>query len=486
MCFTQWFFETVMNQMGFTALLTGFVPLRKMQKTSNTICALATGGGMSAIAVIRISGPEAFSIGDKLFRGKIRLQEAAGNTIHFGKIVHDSQWLDEVLVSVFRAPHSYTGENTLEISCHGSPYIQQQILQALYAVGAQPASAGEFTLRAFLHGKIDLSQAEAVADLIASENQASHQLALRQLRGGYSEIIRGLRDELLRFAALIELELDFSTEDVEFADRKLLEVIVKDVIGVLSQLRDSYALGNVLKAGIPVTIAGRPNAGKSTLLNALLKEERAIVTPVAGTTRDTIEDEMVLHGVRFRFIDTAGLRHTTDEVEKLGIERSYDKIKQAEIVLYLFDVLHTSKEEVYHDLAEIRQLAGEQRLLIAVGNKADLLTAKPVLAITEPLVWISAKTNQGLKELEDLLLQRINSGKGQKDEHLVTNARHFDAINRALISLEHVIAGLHNQLPGDLLAMDLRAALHDLSGIVGEVYSDDVLGAIFSKFCIGK
>lgn len=451
---------------------------------------MATGGGMSAIAVIRLSGPDAFEIGDKLFqsRKKIRLGEQPPYTIHFGKIVFQGRIIDEVLISVFKKPHSYTGEDTLEISCHGSTYIQQEILQALYISGAVPAAPGEFTLRAFLNGKMDLSQAEAVADLISSENRASHELAYRQLRGGYSEEIRRLRDELVQFVALIELELDFSTEDVEFADREQLIRLIEQILSVLKQLGASYAMGNVLKTGIPVTIAGRPNAGKSTLLNAILKEDRAIVTPHAGTTRDAIEDQIVLGGIAFRFIDTAGIRQTTDEIESLGIERSYDKIREAEITLYLFDAARANPEEVMHDLALIKSIQGEQKWLLPVGNKTD--QAGPDAAGKFPGLneasWISARDQNGLELLLQRLQEYVNKGLGQKDEHLVTNARHYHAINQAIHNLEKVKQGLATALPGDLLAMDIRAALEALSGITGQVSSDEVLSAIFGKFCIGK
>ena len=455
-----------------------------------TICALATGGGISAIAVIRLSGSDAFRIGDKIFkgaRGKL-LSEQPGYTIHFGKLVHEGQTIDEVLVSVFRAPNSYTGEDTLEFSCHGSTYIQQAVLQALFASGAVHAKPGEFTLRAFLNGKLDLSQAEAVADLIASENRASHALALKQLRGGYSDEIKKLREELLQFAALVELELDFSTEDVEFADRSKLSDLVQRILEVINRLKNSYAFGNALKTGIPVAIAGRPNAGKSTLLNAILREEKAIVTPIAGTTRDAIEDEMVMDGIAFRFIDTAGLREGQDEVEKIGIERSYEKIKQSEIILFVFDASVSTPEEVLIDLNDIRANSEKDKLIIPVCNKTDLIAdeQKIKFAAIPDIIFISATEKHGLEKLFQKLTEWVSKGYTLRDESIVTNARHAEALSKAAASLESVMQGMASSIPGDLLAMDIRAALDSLSDITGEVSSNEVLGAIFGKFCIGK
>lgn len=455
-----------------------------------TICALATGGGMSAIAVIRVSGKDAFSLCDKIFRGKKgkQLAQQKGYTVHFGEIHVDGKVIDEVLVSVFRGPHSYTGEDTLEISCHGSTYIQQEILSALYSTGIQAAKPGEFTLRAFLNGKMDLSQAEAVADLISSENRASHDLAIKQLKGGFSQEIAALRERLMNFAALIELELDFSTEDVEFADRSLLRTLVNYVIDVVHNLRDSYAMGNVLKQGIPVTIAGRPNAGKSTLLNALLNEERAIVSPIAGTTRDSIEDSLVIDGISFRFIDTAGLRHSEDEIENIGIERSYAKIKEAEIVLYLFDVTTANQAQVLEDITVLREQNAEGKHIIPVGNKVDQLDDKAAEVYNQlsSVAWISALQKDGLHELKTQLLNWVNSGLSGPSETIVTNARHVDALRRAEENLLEVRKGLDIHIPGDLLAIDIRAALSTLAEITGEVNNEDLLGHIFGKFCIGK
>lgn len=454
---------------------------------NTTIAALATNPGMAAIAVIRISGPTAFEVVGKVFHpyGGKKLETAEGYTILFGKMQENGRKIDEVLVSIFRGPHSYTGEDTLEISCHGSVYVQQELLQLLYRIGAEPAKAGEFTLRAFMNGKLDLSQAEAVADLISAGNQTAHALAMQQLRGGFGDEIRKLRTELLNFLALIELELDFSTEDVEFADRGLLETLVKHIRGVVNRLKDSYAMGNVLKNGIPVTIAGKPNAGKSTLLNALLNEERAIVSDIAGTTRDTIEDVLVLDGMAFRFIDTAGLRKTDDVVENIGIERSFKSIREASIVLYLFDYESFEKGEVNHQLKKIQDEANTNTLVIPVMNKADKLDSIPN-NLPENTLVLSALNKTGLNELTNHLVQYAHYGKPDGKEVVVTNARHYHALNQSSLCLDQVLRGLELRLPGDLLSADIRDALDALSEITGEVTNEEVLGTIFGKFCIGK
>ena len=454
---------------------------------NTTIAALATNPGMAAIAVIRISGPSAFEAVGKVFQpyGRKKLETAEGYTILFGKMQENGRKIDEVLVSIFRGPHSYTGEDTLEISCHGSVYVQQELLQLLYRNGAEPAKAGEFTLRAFMNGKLDLSQAEAVADLISAGNQTAHALAMQQLRGGFGDEIRKLRTELLNFMALIELELDFSTEDVEFADRGLLETLVKHIHGVVNRLKESYAMGNVLKNGIPVTIAGKPNAGKSTLLNALLNEERAIVSDIAGTTRDTIEDVLVLDGMAFRFIDTAGLRKTDDVVENIGIERSFKSIREASIVLYLFDYESFEKGEVNHQLKQIQDEANANTLVIPVMNKADKLDSIPK-NLPESTLVLSALNKTGLDDLTNLLVQYAHYGKPDGKEVVVTNARHYHALNESSLCLDQVLRGLELRLPGDLLSVDIRDALDALSAITGEVTNEEVLGTIFGKFCIGK
>ncbi|MEX1189680.1 MAG: tRNA uridine-5-carboxymethylaminomethyl(34) synthesis GTPase MnmE [Bacteroidia bacterium] len=456
---------------------------------NSTICALATGGGMSAIAVIRVSGKDAIELVDSVFKSKSgkKLKDQDGYTIHFGIIHYKGTLIDEVLISLFRNPKSYTGEDTLEISCHGSTFIQQSILSTLYEAGVQAAKPGEFTLRAFLNGKLDLSQAEAVADLIASENKSTHELALKQLRGGYSEKIKQLRNSLMNFAALIELELDFSTEDVEFADRTQLKVLVDHICLVIQNLLSSFSLGNAIKTGIPVTIAGKPNSGKSTLLNTLLQEDRAIVSEIAGTTRDTIEDEIVLKGYSFRFIDTAGLRATTDTIEHLGIERSYAKIKEADIVLYLFDARNDSPEEVRSQIKAIADIISEDKLLIPLGNKTDEISEEfwiEKYAGINSAIPISAKTGKGINLIEEALINHVQSLR--QSDTLVTNARHAEALRKADISLKTVLQGLDHHIPGDLLSSDIRNALDSLSEITGEVTSDEVLGVIFGKFCIGK
>jgi len=457
---------------------------------NTTICALATGGGTSALAVIRISGPDAFLITDKIFVGKKnkKLIHQKGYTLHFGNIVWENQLIDEVLVSVFKQPHSYTGENLVEISCHGSIFIQQSILSALQAAGAIAAKAGEFTLRAFLNGKMDLSQAEAVADIIASENKAAHTLAFQQLRGGYSDEIKKLRDELMTFAALIELELDFSTEDVEFADRSQLETLIQELIGNIKLLRNGFILGNVIKAGIPVAIVGKPNAGKSTLLNALLKEDKAIVSAIAGTTRDAIEDVLVIEGTAFRFIDTAGLRDTQDEVEKMGIERSYLKMQQASIILYLFDANEMNISELNKEINTIQLNAKKEIVVIPVANKIDITPENKLneYVSLKDLITLSAKNNVGIETLKNAFTEWIVSEKIKSSEMLVSNARHAHSLEKAEIGLQTVMNGLTLHIPSDLLATDIRAALEALFEITGEVTNDELLGIIFGKFCIGK
>ena len=393
-----------------------------------------------------------------------------------------------MLVSVFKQPHSYTGENLIEISCHGSIFIQQSILSALQGAGAVAAKAGEFTLRAFLNGKMDLSQAEAVADIIASENKAAHNLAFQQLRGGYSDEIKSFRAELMTFAALIELELDFSTEDVEFADRTQLEKLIHQLIINIKILRNGFTLGNVIKSGIPVAIVGKPNAGKSTLLNSLLKEDKAIVSSIAGTTRDAIEDVLVIDGTAFRFIDTAGLRDTQDEIEKIGIERSYLKMQQARIILYLFDANEINLGELKEEINTIKLNAKKEIFIIPVANKIDItdkIKLNEYLKI-ENLIAISAKNNLGIEALKKAFTQWIVSEKIKSSDTLVSNARHAHSLEKAESSLVTVIDGLQNHIPSDLLATDIRASIEALSEITGEVTNDELLGIIFGKFCIGK
>ena len=456
-----------------------------MSYTDN-IVALATPSGTGAIAVIRVSGPDAITLMDPLFKsikGK-KLANQKSHTIHLGHIVDDGKVLDEVLVSLFKGPHSYTGENVVEISCHGSPYIQQQIIQLVLRNGCRSASAGEFTLRAFLNGKIDLSQAEAVADLIASDSEAAHDIAMQQMRGGFSNEIQELRQELLNFASLIELELDFSQEDVEFADRTQFNELLSRISEVLKKLIDSFALGNVIKNGIPVAIVGQPNVGKSTLLNVLLNEERAIVSEIAGTTRDTVEDHISIKGINFRFIDTAGIRETGDVVEKIGIERTFDKIEKARLIIYLFDGMAFDKKE----LQQIQEKYPNKRLL-PICNKTDLLNPEQIEKITSEIpdvLFLSAKLKTGIPELEQKLLSLVDSGALSGDTTIITNSRHYDALLKALEEIQKVKEGLDMELSSDLMAIDIRQALYHLGEITGSVTTDDLLGNIFSNFCIGK
>jgi tRNA modification GTPase len=460
--------------------------------SETTICAIAT-SGTGAIAVIRVSGPDSFTIVEKIFLpvtiGKI-LSEQPANTIHFGTIRHGEELIDEVLVSLFKAPQSYTGEDVIEISCHGSSYIQQKIMEALISHGATPAKPGEFTQRAFLNGKMDLSQAEAVADLIAAESKASHDVAMQQIRGGFSQKIKELRDRLLHFISLIELELDFSEEDVEFADREQLGRLVKEVKALVDGLKDSFQLGNVIKTGVPVAIVGRPNVGKSTLLNALLNEERAIVSEIEGTTRDSIEDTVVIEGVMYRFIDTAGIRETADTIETLGIRRTYQKIDQSSIVTLLVEA-SDGQEMILQSLESIReQMGSRQRHLILVINKSDIgdpnVFDDQLLKENEQVCRISAKNLQNIDKLRETLINAVNIGSLKHQDVVISNIRHFNALNSASASLERVIDGLATTLPQDLLAQDIRETLHFLGEITGEVTTDEILGNIFKNFCIGK
>lgn len=459
---------------------------------NDNIIALATPAGAGAISVIRISGKDAISLGDAVFRsvsGK-KLIEQATHTIHLGHIMKDGKELDEVLVSVFKDPNSYTGENVIEVSCHGSPFIQQEIIQLFLRNGCRTANPGEFTLRAFLNGKLDLSQAEAVADLIASDNEASHQIAMQQMRGGFSNEIKALRDELLNFASLIELELDFAEEDVEFANRDQFRDLIERIIKVLKHLIDSFAMGNVIKHGIPVAIVGEPNVGKSTLLNALLNEEKAIVSDIAGTTRDAIEDELNIGGVGFRFIDTAGIRDTQDVVESIGIKKTFEKITQAQVVIYLFDASLVTKGNVDTFNVEIKSIQNKfpDKPLIVVANKIDKADAALMKQSFnyENLLLLSAKQNLGVEELKEKLLQFINTGALRNNETIVTNSRHYDALLKALEEIQKVQQGMDANLSGDLLAIDIRQALYHFGEITGEISSDDLLGNIFANFCIGK
>lgn len=465
-------------------------------QTTETICALATPTGPGAIAVIRLSGNKALEIGDAVFfkkktKSEFQLSKAKSHTLHFGDIKDGNKIIDEVLIAVFKNPHSYTGEDTLEISCHGSVFIQQQIIKLLIAKGARMAEPGEFTLRAFLNGKLDLSQAEAVADLIASDSEASHQMAMQQMRGGFSKDIAELREKLINFAALIELELDFSEEDVEFANRDELRNLIENLRSRIKNLIDSFAAGNVFKNGVPVAIIGKPNAGKSTLLNTLLNEDRAIVSDIAGTTRDTIEEEINLNGVIFRFIDTAGIRNTADKVEAIGIEKTYEKISKAALVLYIFDVMNDSPELVKEDIQLIQQKTSSSNIpIVIVGNKIDVTTLdnlKEKFKLDIAPIYISAKCNFNIDELKEKLLSLIDTGILKSDRTIVSNTRHLDALNKSLEALDMVLNGLDSHITGDFLALDIRKALQHLGEITGVIDIDkDILGTIFSKFCIGK
>ena len=462
---------------------------------NETIIAMATPAGAGAISIIRLSGNKAIALVDGVYKsvsGK-KLVEQQSHTIHLGHIVEDGRAMDQVLVSIFKGPNSYTGEDVAEISCHGSPYIQQQIIQLFLRSGCRMADAGEFTLRAFLNGKIDLSQAEAVADLIASDNQASHQIAMQQMRGGFSSEIKKLRSALLNFASLIELELDFSEEDVEFADRAEFKKLITRIEQVLKALIDSFAVGNVIKNGIPVAIVGEPNVGKSTLLNALLNEERAIVSEIAGTTRDSIEDEISIGGIGFRFIDTAGLRETEDIVEGIGIQRTFEKIEKAEVVLYLIDAKKVMgyQSEVQSLFVEIEKIKSKypQKPLVVIANKSDKLTNREVPNLKSKisnLLMISAKTGEGIEELENKLLEFVNTRALRNNETIITNTRHYDALLKALGDIQKVKIGMDEGLSSDLLAIDIREALQHLGEITGQVTNDELLGTIFSNFCIGK
>ena len=454
----------------------------------DTICALSTPPGTGALAIIRISGNEALTIFSKIFSKDLTNSE--GYTIHFGKILRNNEIIDEVLASVFRAPRSFTGEESIEISCHGSPYIQSQILQLLIKNGCRMAQPGEFSMRAFANGKVDLSQAEAIADLIASSTSASHKLAMNQMRGGFSKKIKELREKLINFASLIELELDFSEEDVEFANREELTELVTGIDVIVKNLIESFATGNAIKNGVPVAILGAPNMGKSTLLNALLEDERAIVSEIAGTTRDTIEDEMVIDGVRFRFTDTAGIRETTDEIETIGISRAFEKAGKSAVVIYLFDAAESSQEQVSKELHTLQSKVGDAVSIILIGNKIDKLSSNgspstPPHKIEDAL-YISAKAGTGLDELKSRLLEITKSTSAEGNDIVVSNLRHLEALSKAHEALESVLSGIDSGITGDFLAMDIRRGLFHLGEITGEITTEDLLGNIFSKFCIGK
>jgi tRNA modification GTPase len=453
--------------------------------TEDTIVALATPNGVGAIGIIRLSGPQAIIIANRVFRGKdLTLQPS--HTIHFGNIMDGEAILDEVLVSLFVAPKSYTRENVVEISCHGSGYIIESIIKLLIKNGARAAKAGEFTMRAFLNGQLDLSQAEAVADLIAANSKASQQAAMQQLRGGFSNQLQNLREQLVTFASLIELELDFSEEDVEFANRAQLRQLVYDIERVIARLIQSFELGNAIKQGVNTVIAGRPNAGKSTLLNALLNEDRAIVSHIPGTTRDTIEEVLNINGINFRLIDTAGIREATDTIEQIGVQKTMEKISQTAVLLYVYDVQELTLAELQKDITSLQQPGIP---IIVIANKIDLLrnniNTTPLPEGVEQL-FISAKEKQHIDELKQLIYQKAVKGQLSGDETLITNIRHLEALQKTEQALTQVLNGLDNQVTSDFLSMDIKQGLHYLGEITGAVTTDDLLDNIFSKFCIGK
>lgn len=458
----------------------------KLSGWDDTIVALATAPGVGAIGVIRLSGKYAWTITNDLFPSKDLLKQSS-HTIHVGLLKEDEKLLDEVVVSLFKGPKSYTGEDVVELSCHGSPFIHQQVINACINKGARLAKPGEFTQRAFLNGKLDLTQAEAVADLIVSNTSASHKTALTNIRGGFSQVLMQLRERMLTFSALIELELDFSQEDVEFADRTKFYELVNESLQTTSQLAASFQMGNVIKNGVSVAIIGKPNAGKSTLLNTLLNEDRAIVSEIPGTTRDTIEEILNIDGILFRLIDTAGIReHTSDIIEAAGIGKSLEKMKQADLVVNVFDVNETSVEELQKAAGEFQKL-GLKYILVA--NKTDIHASdelKQKLAIHKELIFISAKENQGLEVLKLKMVDLVLAGNVEIENTVVTNARHFHALKEVEKSLVDIKEGLDNKIPGDLMALDIRRCLHYLGEITGEITSEDQLDYIFSKFCIGK
>ena len=462
-----------------------------MIHSNDTICALSTPNGVGAIAIIRISGDKALGIVSKTFSKN--LLDKNTHTAHFGYFKSlTGELIDEVLITVFAHGKSFTGEESAEIACHASPYIQQQIIQTLLDGGCRLANPGEYTMRAFMNGKLDLSQAEAVADLIASQSKGAHDIALKQLRGGFSSELKDLREKLIHFASLVELELDFAEEDVEFADRKELLQLVIDVLNFINRLSKSFELGNAIKNGVPVAIVGAPNTGKSTLLNHLLGEERAIVSNIAGTTRDVIEEVLNIDGIQFRLIDTAGIREGAEEIEAMGIERSKEKIYQANIVLCLADVSKENSLEEVIDWAKEIQATYQDKKILIVANKVDIIVERSFSGKEKSsqrhaeLVEVSAKAGLGIDELKQKLVELITGDFNMANETIVSNVRHFDALKRTATSLEKAKFDLENNITADWVAMDIRQAMYDLGTITGDISTDDLLGNIFAKFCIGK
>ncbi len=469
-------------------------PSKHKAVLNDTICAISTPFGNGAIAIIRLSGPETFAICNTIFvqnKETIDFNNTLSHTLHYGKLfMEDQVLLDEVVIGIFRNPHSYTGEDIAEISCHGSIYIQEQLMQLLIRKGARAAKPGEFTLRAFLNGKMDLAQAEAVADLIASASSSAHKLAISQVKGGFSKDIRQLRTELLEFSSLLELELDFSEEEVEFANREKLKKLLTRIRIKIDYLLASYSFGNVLKRGIPVTIIGKPNVGKSTLLNILLNEDKAIVSEIPGTTRDTIEDKIIINGICFRFIDTAGLRETTDKIETMGVERTYEKINEASIILYMFDLTESNVNDIKNSLQEIKKLSGKEEVkIILIANKIDLLveTPKSFKELSNfDTVYISAKRKENIHLITEKLIKTVKETNMQFDGNIVTNARHYDVLTKSLQEIDETLNGMKQQQSNDLLAINIRSALQYLGEITGDITTEDILDQIYGKFCIGK
>ncbi|MDC0338406.1 tRNA uridine-5-carboxymethylaminomethyl(34) synthesis GTPase MnmE [Flavobacteriales bacterium] len=445
-----------------------------LEKT--TIVALSTPPGMSAIALIRLSGDDAITITNKVFDKDIL--NAKGYSVHYGSIKNGENAIDDVIATIFRGPKSFTGEDIVEIACHGSTFIQQSIIELLLQNGATMAQAGEFSKRAFFNGKMDLSQTEAIADLIHSTSSAAHQVAMNQMRGGFSNDLKVLREKLIHFASMIELELDFSEEDVEFADRTELHKLVSEVIEHVNKLAQSFKLGNAIKNGVQTVIVGRPNAGKSTLLNGLLNEERAIVSDIPGTTRDTLEESLTINGLEFKLIDTAGIREAKDTIEKLGIERTFEKINQSAIVVYLYDINSATAEEVEKDLSTLNQNAS----IVVIANKADLSQTH----VIENAILVSALKKEGVEEVKTALYNTVVEEGFNLESTIVTNARHYESLIKTKEDLEKVINGINSGLSGDFVAMDIRQALHHLGTITGEISTDELLGNIFANFCIGK
>ena len=456
--------------------------MNKLQE--NTICSVSTGHGEGAIALIRVSGNKSLSICKKIFFSKkiITTKQIKPNLAYYGKIKEFDQIIDEVILTYFKAPKSYTGEDMVEISCHGSEYIQKKIIELLINKGCFLAKRGEFTLRAFLNGKLDLSQAESVANLISAKNSKSHELAMKQMRGGYSENIQLLRKKLIKFGALIELELDFSTEDVEFADRKDLINLLSEMITKIEPLIKSFKYGNAIKNGIPITIVGPPNSGKSTLLNKILNEERAIVSNIKGTTRDIIEETFNIEGFEFRFIDTAGLRKTNNEIEKIGIQKTHEKINEAAVIIYLFDINDFNKTQIIDNLNFIKTKDLE---VVLVGNKTDLNKSE-IKEFEGEIIYCSLLNNKGTDQILNSILHKTKKWKNLNHEFVITNQRHYEAFTNTLESIRLIKAGIQSKISGELLSIDIKSALNSLGEITGEITNEDLLDSIFKDFCIGK